>query len=242
MKAARIYGKGDVRVDEVPDPDVGSGQVMLTGGYAGICGTDLHLFDTPESFPWDLAAPAPLTGASWPVILGHEFSGEVSEVAPDVTRVRVGDRVAVFPYHVCGECPRCTAGDSMSCWNIAFDGIQGRTGGLSQKRVVSAEHCFVLPVDVDLRLGALVEPMAVAWRGVRQAAVAPGDAVLILGGGPIGLGVYFALKAAGIARVLVSEPSERRRSTLDHCGIDHVLDPTTVDVPAEVYRLTAAPG
>ena len=242
MLSVRIHAKGDVRLDEVTEPAAAPETVILTGGYTGICGSDLHLYFAPEAMHWDFTSPAPLTGARWPQILGHEFSGEVAAVGEGVDAVRTGDRVAVFPYHTCGSCPPCRAGRYTLCWQIAFEGIQGRSGGMATHKIVPAENCFVLPDGVDLRLGALVEPMAVAWHGVELAGVEPGEAALVLGGGPIGVGAYFALRAGGVSRVVVSEPSPHRRQLLARIGVEHVVDPISQDLVEYCRALTDGAG
>lgn len=242
MRAVRIHGERDVRLENLPEPAIEPGTVLLTGGFTGICGTDLHLYFKPESLGEDFSSPATLTGATWPQILGHEFSGEVSHLGSDVGHLGVGDRVAVFPYHYCGNCLACRSDQYTSCEFMAFEGIHGHSGGMAQVKRVRADDCFVLPPSVDLKLGALVEPMAVGWHGVSLAAVHDGDSALIVGGGPIGVGVYFALKARGVPRVIVSEPSADRRAVLERIGVDHVIDPTAIDLNGEVRALTGGGG
>ena len=242
MRAIRIHGERDIRVEDLPLPSADEGTVLLRGGYTGICGTDLHLYFKPESFGDDFTTAAELTGATWPQILGHEFSGEVSQVGHGVKHLAVGDRVAVFPYHVCRRCPACNADQYTHCERMAFDGIQGSSGGMAEVKKVDADRCFVLPPSVDLRLGALVEPMAVAWHAVECAGVSDGGSALVVGGGPIGVGAYFALKAKGAETVIVSEPSAYRRAILQRIGVEHTMDPQAIDVTASVRALTAGLG
>jgi len=242
MKAVRIHGAEDVRVEIVDRPCATPGSVLIRNAFAGICGTDLHLFFAPESFGGDFHQPAPLTGATWPQILGHEFSGTVVNVGAGVKSVAVGDNVAVFPYHWCGKCQPCLAGQTTACELMAFEGIQGHSGGMAEFSSVAVEQCFVLPGAVDLALGALVEPMAVAWHSVAVAHLELSESVLVVGGGPIGLGVYYAARARGVETVIVSEPSESRRELLRTIGIAHVVDPTSEDVPERVRALTRDRG
>ena len=242
MKAIRIHGAEDVRVETVDRPCATSGSVLIRNAFTGICGTDLHLFFAPESFGADFHQPAPLTGATWPQILGHEFSGTVADVGVGVKSVAVGDNVVVFPYHWCRKCQPCLAGQTTGCELMAFEGIQGRSGGMAEFSSVAAEQCFVLPRSVDLTLGALVEPMAVAWHSIGVAQLQPSETVLVVGGGPIGLGVYYAARARGIETVIVSEPSQSRREILHTIGVAHVIDPTSEDLPERVRSVTRERG
>src|SRR5829696_3652670 len=242
MKTVRIHKAEDLRVEDVEDPQVEPGTVLLTGGFSGICGSDLHLYYAPEAFPWDFGVPAELTGARWPQILGHEFSGTVAVVGEGVTNVKVGDDVAVFPYHFCGECAACRSGDPDLCRKMAFEGIQGRSGGMAEIKIVDADKCYVLPEGTSLELGALVEPMAVAFHGVRVSEPEGAQCALVVGGGPIGVGAYFALKSLGVETIIVSEPSAARREVLARIGVQHLIDPTTQDVPAQVATLSGGAG
>ncbi|MET4703390.1 zinc-binding dehydrogenase [Frigoribacterium sp. UYMn621] len=242
MRAIRIHGAEDVRLETVDRPCATPGSVLIRNAFAGICGTDLHLFFAPESFGSDFHQPAPLTGATWPQILGHEFSGTVAEVGAGVRSVAVGDNVAVFPYNWCGKCQPCLAGQTTGCELMAFEGIQGRSGGMAEFSSVAAEQCFVLPRSVDLTLGALVEPMAVAWHSVAVAQLESSECVLVVGGGPIGLGACYAARARGIEMVIFSEPSRSRRELLHTLGVAHVIDPTSEDLPERVRSLTRGRG
>ncbi len=242
MRAIRIHGEEDVRLEELPDPEVEPGKVLLRGGFSGICGSDLHLYYAPDSLPFDFDEPAELTGATWPQILGHEFSGTVAEIGEGVTHLQVGDRVAVFPYHFCGECPACQRGDTTNCVKMAFEGIQGRSGGMAELKLVDGEDCFVLPEGASLEMGALVEPLAVSHHGVVLAQPEDARSALISGGGPIGVGAYFGLKRFGVDTIIVSEPSAERRAVLERIGVEHVIDPTSQDLVEEVRARTDGGG
>ena len=219
MKAARFHGKEDLRIEEVPEPSPGPGQVKLRNAFAGICGSDLHFFFYPESLPFSLDEPHPLTGATLPQILGHEFSGTVVEIGEGVTAVQVGDRCAVFPLAVsCGECAACRRGLPFSCRLMGSLGSNVEGGGLSEFTVCDASKAHVLPDGVDLRMGALVEPMAVGWHAASRSGAEPGGSALVAGAGPIGIGAWFAFKARGVEKVLVSEPSADRRAIMGALG------------------------
>lgn len=242
MKAARFHGKEDIRVEEVAEPSPGPGQVKLRNAYAGICGSDLHFFYYPESLPFGLDEPHPLTGATLPQILGHEFSGTVVEVGEGVTEVQVGDRCAVYPLAVsCGECAACRRGLPFSCPLMGSLGANVDGGGLSEFTTCDASQLHVLPDGVDLRLGALVEPMAVGWRAASRSGVESGGTALIAGAGPIGIGTWFAFKARGVEKVLVSEPSADRRAIMAALGA-RVVDPVNEDLAAAISSLTDGQG
>ncbi|MBV2153429.1 zinc-binding dehydrogenase [Kitasatospora sp. SUK 42] len=242
MRAARFHGKEDLRIEEVPEPSPGPGQVKLRNAFAGICGSDLHFFFHPESLPFDLDHPHPLTGATLPQILGHEFSGTVIEVGEGVTDVKVGDRGAVYPLAVsCGECAACRRGLPFSCRLMGSLGSNVDGGGLAEFSTFDASLLHVLPEGVDLRLGALAEPMAVGWHAVERSGVERGGAALIAGAGPIGIGAWFALKARGVERVLVSEPSADRRAIIAGLGAK-VVDPVNEDLAGAIASLTDGQG
>lgn len=242
MRAVELNGKEELRVEEVPEPSPGPGQVKLRNAFAGICGSDLHLYYAPEQMGLDHEHAHPLTGGKLPQILGHEFAGTVAELGEGVTDVAVGDRVAVWPIYYCGKCAACRQGRFNACRQIAFHGVNSIGGGMSDFTVVPASMLHKLPDNVDLKMGALVEPMAVAWHGVKQGRVPEGGTALIAGAGPIGIGIYFALKAQGAGTVIVSEPSEDRRNAIRAVGAEFVVDPVNEDLAAKVLELTNGDG
>jgi (R,R)-butanediol dehydrogenase / meso-butanediol dehydrogenase / diacetyl reductase len=219
VKAARFHAREDVRVEDVPEPSAGPGQVKVRNAFSGICGSDLHVYFSPELLGYG-RGPHPLTGSTPPQILGHEFSGTVTQLGEGVHpgRVRVGDRVAVYPAYSCGQCPACRSGQVNACRIIGFHGLTSDGGGMAEYTTVPASHVHVLPAAIDLRMGALVEPMAVAWHAADRGRVRPGQTALVTGAGPIGLGLWFALRARGVERVLLSEPSAARREVAAALG------------------------
>ncbi|OJX70132.1 MAG: 2,3-butanediol dehydrogenase [Micrococcales bacterium 73-13] len=228
MKAARYYGKEDVRVEEIPEPEVRPGTVKIAPAFNGICGSDLHLYHHGPIPPAPSATePHPLSGETLPVVFGHEFSGVVEEVGEGVEGIAVGDRVAVEPFMVCGDCPACRSGRYNLCARMGFIGISGRGGGLSEHIVV--ERRWVHPVgDMPLDQAALLEPLAVAVHAVRHAGAdrAAGQVAVVGGGGPIGLLTAAVLHAYGL-RTIVSEVSEERRRKAEESGVaDLVVDPS----------------
>ncbi|MGY1707330.1 2,3-butanediol dehydrogenase [Geodermatophilus sp. SYSU D00697] len=242
MRAARFHAREDVRIEDVPDPTPGPGQVKLRNAYAGICGSDLHVYHSPENSGLDYTQPHPITGSMPPQVLGHEFSGTVVELGEGVDGVAVGDRVAVWPVYHCGHCAACRAGMVNTCRSFGFHGLTSDGGGMAEYTTVPATMLHLLPDGVDLRMGALVEPMAVAWHAVDLGEVRPGGSALVAGAGPIGIGVYFALRARGVETLVVSEPSAARREAVQRLGATHVVDPTADDLAAVVADVTGGDG
>jgi (R,R)-butanediol dehydrogenase/meso-butanediol dehydrogenase/diacetyl reductase len=237
MKAARFHGRGDIRIDEVPDPVVGPGQVEVSVDWCGICGTDLHEFLEGPIFIPPPDAPHPITGETLPVVMGHEFAGVVSAVGSGVTGVAEGDRVAVEPYYVCGECVACAAGRYNVCRKLGFIGLAGRDGGFAERCVV--DQRWVHPLgELSTDVGAIVEPLAVGYHAVRLSGVREGGTAAVFGAGPIGLVTAAALRARGVGRVIVVEPAKARKEKAEGVGVDHVLDPTGIDVPEAIRDLT----
>lgn len=171
--------------------------------------------------------------------MGHEFSGTVKELGEGVQGLSVGQKVAIQPTIWCGECGACRGGAENVCANGGFIGLSGGGGGLSESVVVPAVACVSVPQDIDLDIAALVEPLAVAWHAVDASPLAqtPGAQCLILGGGPIGLGVIQVLLARGVKKVIVSEIAPWRQHLARHFGAHHVLDPVAFDIVAVTREL-----
>jgi (R,R)-butanediol dehydrogenase/meso-butanediol dehydrogenase/diacetyl reductase len=227
MRAAVFHAAGDVRIEDVPEPErLGARQVLVRPTWCGICGTDLHEFlQGPIVIP---AQPHPLTGARLPQVLGHELSATVVEVGDEVAGVRPGDRVSVMPLIVCGRCPYCLRGLNHLCVDMACTGLSSASGGMAELAVLEDYQVAVLPDAVSDVQGALIEPAAVAAYGVDRAQVHPGDVVLITGAGPIGaLAALYAV--AGGMRVVVAEPNPNRAAFARELGVGPVVDPTEED-------------
>lgn len=231
MRAALYHGVGDVRLEDVTEPDPVPGTVKVRSLHNGLCGTDLHqYFVGPMS-------PAPL-----PIVIGHEFSGEVVELGADVTSVAVGDLVAVEPLWPCGTCGPCTDGDPNLCPAVLCHGLGGPGGGLSEFTIVREAMAHVLPEGLGAVHGALVEPMSVAYRAVLRSEARPGDAAVVFGAGPIGIGAFLALRARGVDDVTVVEPAAERRAAIVALGAERVLDPAVTDVVEAVLEHTGGSG
>ncbi|MFT8329906.1 2,3-butanediol dehydrogenase [Bifidobacterium psychraerophilum] len=242
MKALRYHGTQDVRIDEIPEPELRPGTVKIKLAWNGICGSDLHLFFEGPIPP--MPGPGqvhPLTHEGLPVVFGHEFSGTVVEVGTGVDGLAVGDNVAVEPMIVDDSCEACKQGEYNCCAQMGFIGISGGGGGLGEYIVV--ESRWAHPVgDIPLDQAAMIEPLSVSYHAVKYAGVKQGDTVLIGGAGPIGLFAAAVASAFG-ATVIISELSAaRRQKALDTGVADHVLDPAYDDAVAKVMELTGGKG
>ncbi|WP_306370789.1 zinc-binding dehydrogenase [Nocardiopsis sp. CC223A] len=231
MRALRLHGPRDLRVDEVPEPRLVPGAVKIRVGWNGICEFDVRNYLDPV-LPDEYLHPVLRTHG--PHVQGHEFSGRVVEAAADVRGPTEGAVVAVEPLVFDGSCAACRRGEYNLCENFGFIGLMGGGGGMSEYVVVPADRVHVMPEDVSPTVSALVEPLAVAWHAVGRAGLGEGDNVLVIGAGSVGLGVLMAARAHGAAHVTVSEVSALRRRIATDLGADLVLDPATTDVVAAV--------
>jgi (R,R)-butanediol dehydrogenase / meso-butanediol dehydrogenase / diacetyl reductase len=238
MRAAVYHGPNKVEIADVPEPTPKKGTVKLKVGFNGICGTDLHeYYAGPIFIP---TQPHPLTNQQMPIVLGHEFSGVITDVGDGVTGWAEGDRVAVEPIYKCGHCSPCTGGHYNICQQIGFHGLMS-DGGMAEYTVVPTEMLHRLPDNVSLELGALVEPMSVAYHATTLGDVKAGDTAMVFGAGPIGIGLWFALRGNGVDDVFVVEPSATRRAAIEALGAK-TLDPAGSDVPAFIADHTSGTG
>lgn len=240
MRAALYHGPGDVRIEQIPEPTPGPGQVKLRVPYNGICGSDLtEYFAGPMLIPVD--APHPVTGIRTPVVLGHEFGGYIVDPLDDASGLAPGQLVAVEPPVTCGRCTSCAAGYRNLCSNVALHGFNTGTGGMAEFAVVDRGAVHPLPESFTAEQAALIEPLAVSFHAVARAGVAPGDTVVVYGAGPIGIGALLTLRHQG-NRVIVVEPSEIRRVQAQKLGADEVVDPVSLDTAAIIREMTSGVG
>ncbi len=237
MKAARWYQARDIRVEEIKEPSPSNGQVKIKVAWTGICGSDLHEYVAGPIFvPVD--APHPVSHDKAPIVMGHEFSGEVVEVGADVTKVRPGDRVVVEPILSCGKCDACLHGKYNLCDTLGFHGLSGGGGGFSEFTVVGERWVHKMPEGLSFEQGALVEPAAVALHAVRLSSLKPGGTAAVFGAGPIGLLLVEALRVAGASRIYVVELSEQRAAKARELGAHATIDPSKEDAVARLRDLS----
>tara|TARA_R110002153_G_scaffold47696_8_gene134613 strand:+ start:4414 stop:5439 length:1026 start_codon:yes stop_codon:yes gene_type:complete len=228
MYAAQYIGNKSFKVVEGHAVAPQEGEVRLNVGYVGICGTDMHIYHGVMD-----------QRVSIPQTIGHEISGVVAEIGKGVDGFTVGDKVVVRPLDWCGNCPTCDAGLTHICQNLKFMGID-TPGAFQSSWTVKARTLHKLPANVDLKQGALIEPLSVACHDVRRSRLKAGEKAVILGGGPIGQLVAAVAKSVG-AEVLVSEPNESRRAFADELGVKSV-NPMDTDLAAYVDQWTETKG
>ncbi|NJP40530.1 2,3-butanediol dehydrogenase [Oscillospiraceae bacterium HV4-5-C5C] len=241
MKAARWYNVKDVRVEEVPEPQVKDDGVKIKIKWCGICGSDLHEYLAGPIFI-PVGQPHPLSGEQAPVIMGHEFSGEVVETGKDVTNVKPGDRVVVEPILACGTCPACKSGKYHLCPSLGFHGLAGGGGGFAEYTTFAARFVHKIPDSLSYEKAALIEPMSVALHSLQVGHFEIGQSAIVTGAGPIGLATVECLKAAGAKQVIMIQRKSIRQEYALRSGADVVLDPNTCDVVSEIRRLTGGIG
>jgi 2-desacetyl-2-hydroxyethyl bacteriochlorophyllide A dehydrogenase len=215
VRAAIVTPGGRYDVVSVPDPAPGPGELLLRVTACGLCGSDIKA----------RAAMPPGT------IMGHEFSGEVIGIGAGATEWRAGSHVAVLPVHACGQCPWCESGYVAHCDSARAIGLGGSAGGFAELVVVAPAAAFPLPPDVDPIHGALVEPFAVGLHCTRTAALKPGDDVLVVGAGPVGLTTIAWARAQGARRITAADPVPARLATATALGATDVLTSAELAAP-----------
>jgi (R,R)-butanediol dehydrogenase/meso-butanediol dehydrogenase/diacetyl reductase len=240
MRAIRFHQPFDLRLDDIPEPQPGPGEVALRVEWCGVCGSDLHHYRRGPNKARLALRSASVGYPAGPFVLGHEYSGIVTALGPQVSGLSAGDRVVVEPLLRDRTCAECQAGRYNLCPESAFIGLGTPGGGLATTTVVPAYTVHPVPAGVGAVEAALVEPFAVAWHAIDRAGDAVAEDVLIMGAGPVGLAVLACLKHRGSGRVVVSEPSPQRRAIAEQFGADVVLDPRTDDLYGKVGRLAAA--
>lgn len=223
--AAYYTGDKQFSIESVEPPVVGADEVQIDVAFCGICGTDLHVY---------LGHMDARIGHHR--VIGHEMSGVVSSVGSNVDGVAVGEHVVVRPLDACGDCPACKRGHMHICQNLQFLGLD-TDGAFQEKWTVPAHTIHKLPDTLPLEHAALIEPVAVACHDVRRGRVAPGEDVLVIGGGPIGMLIAMVAKNAG-GNVTVSEINTHRLAMAESLGLN-TINPADGN-PAET--LTAATG
>jgi 2-desacetyl-2-hydroxyethyl bacteriochlorophyllide A dehydrogenase len=231
LRAGILYDDRDIRVGDAPDPHAGPDEVLIETGYAGICGTDLHIYR--GEFHGRVTFPA---------ILGHEFGGVIQEVGKDVKGFRAGDRVAVDPIISCHRCPACLSGHLNACRTLKLLGVD-LDGGFGQYVAAPANRVYRLPDSIPMAHVPMVEMYGlghhILWRGQVQ----PGEIVAILGAGKLGLSILDVLcHSVNPATTIVADLQPFRLETARKLGADYVVDIAQEDPFEHVMEITRGNG
>jgi len=235
MKVARFYAPGDVRLEDVPEPNAGEREVKIRVRNCSTCGTDLKIFRNGHQ------------NISPPRVMGHEIAGEVVDVGSQVSGWAPGDRVQVIAAVPCGECRQCKRGRMSICENQTSVGYQYE-GGFAEYLVVPHEVLKVdglnrIPDGIGFDEASVAEPLACVINGQRLAGVGEGDVVVVVGAGPIGCLHVRLARAHGAKQVFLADLSlDRLKLSADRVSPDAVIDASSQDVVEEVLRLTDGQG
>lgn len=230
MKAAVLTEWKKIEIKEVPLPELKENECLIKVSYAGICGSDVHIYGGHHPT------------AKAPVILGHEFVGVVERInTSKPTSIKVGDRVSVEPLVSCGACEACREGNWHVCKTLKLLGIHA-DGGFAEYVKASLDKVIRISDKLPDNIATLTEPFAVAFHVNQRAGMKNGDRVLVIGGGPIGLVVGMVAKISGASQVVYSEINIDRIEQIKSFGFDNVINPAKEDAMARVNQLTDNEG
>ena len=235
QKGAFMRGTDNMILKEIPVPEVGEKEVLVSLEYVGICGSDVHYFHSGccGAYKVDLDED---------FMLGHECAGTVMEVGAGVEDLKIGDRVALEPGITCGKCEACKSGHYNLCPDVVFLATPPVQGCNEEYIAFPADMCFKLPENVSTKEGALIEPLSVGFYAAEQGAVNTGDTVIILGAGCIGLVTLLACKAHGAGQIIVADLVEARLNKALELGATAVVNSGKEDIFEKVKKLTGGRG
>lgn len=233
MKVAVMNGIGKMGFVERQIPKPKDNEVLVKLEYVGICGSDLHYYESGRIGDYIVEPP---------FVLGHEPGGVVVETGAAVKHLKVGDRVALEPGKTCGHCEFCKTGRYNLCSDVIFFATPPVDGVFSEYTAHEADLCFKLPDNVSTLEGALIEPLAVGFHAAIQGGAAAGQSAVVMGAGCIGLVSMMALKAMGVMNVYVVDIMEKRLEKALELGADGVINAAADDAVKAVLELTGGRG
>ena len=233
MKVAVMLGIGKMGFEERDIPQPKDDEVLVKLEYVGICGSDLHYYESGAIGDYVVKPP---------FVLGHEPGGTVVEVGKNVTHLKVGDRVALEPGKTCGHCEFCKQGKYNLCPDVVFFATPPVDGVFQEYVAHEAGLCFKLPDNVSTMEGALIEPLAVGFHAARQGGAQAGQVAVVTGAGCIGLVSMMALKAMGVSKVYSVDVMDKRLDKALELGADGVINGSREDAVKKVMELTGGMG
>lgn len=233
MKVAVMNGIGKMGYLERSTPNPKNNEVLIKMEYVGICGSDMHYYETGKIGSYIVEPP---------FVLGHEPGGTVVEVGKDVTTLKKGDRVALEPGKTCGICEFCTTGRYNLCSDVIFFATPPVDGVFQEYVAHPASLCFKLPENVSTLEGALIEPLAVGFHAALQGEAKFGQSAVVFGSGCIGLVSMMALKALGVSEICVVDLIDKRLEKAKELGATTTINANTEDVAKRVAEITGNKG
>ena len=226
MLAAVFNGNKNIVLSDYPLRTLDKNELMIKVAYCGVCGTDRHIYD----------GKAP---SSTPVILGHEYSGIIIEKGDSNSKFNIGDKVAIDPNIYCGHCDYCRRGMVSFCENLRALGVS-MNGGFAEYSIVPASQAYLLPHDFDLSIAAFSEPLSCCLRGIEHADIKPGNTVIIIGGGSIGLLMVQLVRNSGASKIILIEPDSYKQKLGIELGADCSLSPNDEKIFEKIKELTSS--
>jgi len=233
MKTAVMNGIGKMGYEERPVPVPNETEVLVKVEYVGICGSDLHYYESGRIGDYVVEPP---------FVLGHEPSGTIVEVGGAVKHLKVGDRVTMEPGKTCGTCKFCRQGKYNLCPEVEFFATPPIDGVFQEYVTHEADLCFILPDQISTLEGALIEPLAVGFHAALQGGAKNGQSAIVFGAGCIGLMSLMALKACSVSKVYVVDVVEARLAKALELGADGVINGKEENVVERAAELTAGEG
>jgi len=233
MKALVLHGIRDLRVEEMPTPKAGPGEVLVRMRAVGLCGSDVHYYTHGRIGDQVLRKP---------MIVGHEGAGEVAAVGPGVEHVAAGDRVAIEPSRSCGRCEYCLSGRPNICPNVQFASTPPQDGLLCEYAVFEAHQCIPIPVAISFEEAAMLEPLQVGVHTTNLVGVHPGETVAVVGVGCIGLACMEMARVCGAGRILVTDRLDYRLALARRLGADETVNVDKENPAEAIRRLTEGRG
>lgn len=233
MKAAVMTGIGKMCIEEREIPRPKTGEALVKLDYVGICGSDIHYYESGAIGDFIVKPP---------FILGHEPGGVVVELGEGVTNLKIGDRVSIEPGKTCGHCEFCRDGRYNLCPEMSFYATPPVDGVFQEYAVQEAAKCFKLPDNVSTLEGALMEPLAVGFHAAVQGGAHLGQKAMVMGAGCIGLVTMLALKALGVSKVYMVDIMDKRLEKAMELGADGVINGMKEDVISLASEFTNGEG
>jgi threonine dehydrogenase-like Zn-dependent dehydrogenase len=231
VKAGILYDDQDIRLGDAPDPHIQPNEVLVAPKYAGICGTDLHIYRGEFH-----------SRVKFPAILGHEFGGIIQEIGKEVQDFQVGDRVVVDPIISCHSCPACLSGHLNACRTLKLLGVD-LNGGFGQYVSAPESHLYRLPDSVPMTYAPMVEMYGLGHHILQRGQVQSGETIAILGAGKLGLSILDVLcHSTSPALTIVVDLQPFRLDTARKLGADHVINVTQEDPLEHVREITQGVG